>query len=409
MSRTLTHWFVALAARLAISILIGSLSVAAGPLSGSGTAWAQDATPGQEEYAEPTVIATEAAPPVATDPPPVEASVPPTEEATSPAPPEHEMDSPSEAPASTPSGDAESDSATGSEQGDTPPPVPTQHLAFNSVPSVTCETGTETARIEHGGWLEYACQATVELSAENLPSLDAELHWVVLAQATGDWRVQFAPLPEEREWTPATQTAEIGLTAPFQREGEEGSWLARAEIEFRMRIHRARCDISPGLVDLSGSVEIAVPGNDEISFDVDQTEREPLRITAPLASIPVPSATFDGPVSFDPIGLTAVDDAVAGGSAQVIVSGLDRGCAEWRLDMQATSEHPGASFWLVSINGVALNEACPLADGCVLDLITGGADQPAETVYTIGLQLIVFSGVPPGSLPVSFNVALVPA
>jgi hypothetical protein len=173
-----------------------------------------------------------------------------------------------------------------------------------------------------------------------------------------------------------------------------------------MRVHRARCDVTPRVIEVRATVSLSAPETPVLAIGTDASEREPLRLAPALAPIPTPTASFDGSITFDPIAVTAVNDAVASGSARLIVHRLDRACGSWQLVLQSSSGNAAASFWLATINGVPVDTACALDDGCAIGLVLGDAGWPAEAVYTVELLLTISSGVPPGTLTASFGIAL---
>jgi hypothetical protein len=398
-----SSWCSRLCVGLLLATFLSSFIGIGGSSLGAAPAFAQDATPSEAVVAEPTAEATEAVAPPITESPPLETVPPDSEETATVVPPvvETQQPGPSDGEENTNAPDEASQNET---------PTPTAHLGIDPVPVVTCAIEGHTTRIEHGSWQLYACDALIDISGENLPTLDAQLTLTVQAATSGDWLVRLAPRSDKPDWTTMeTSLAVLDIPAPFVRESDEPDWQTNASIGFLMQVFRARCDVASQFVEVEAAVSVAASGPSDPVVTPAGIGRDPLRIVPEIAPIPVPLASFDGPIAFNPLQVNAVDNATADGSARIAVIGLNRACGDWILTLQASSGSTYASLWLSSINGVPLDEACALSDECAVGLMTGNETRPGNESVTLGLQITIAGGVPPGALSVSFDIALVAA
>lgn len=298
-------------------------------------------------------------------------------------------------------------------------------LTVTVAPQPTCALAPDQpAAIASAGSLDYICTDSVALSGTDIVPASVSVVWSTWAAIDGGWAAQL--LPPVNPGEPAPVWTEPGLAEAWFEfhhayplgDGAMPTTIDQAvTIDYRVRITRATCATVPQGLYLDRSIAVGV--NDPAAVVTETpVPTEPLYLTPELAPIPEPAVTFDGPLSFGEVGVTATgtESPVRPGTLGLTVSHLDLACGEWTLAVTAApltddagAALDGSQLMAVSVNGAPLPAPCDLAAGCDLaSLPTGPNAMPIQSI-TVGVELRLPEQPDLGSFHTSLTAALRPA
>jgi hypothetical protein len=402
-------------ARRTLAALAITITICLALLVPGQSVWAQE-TP--ESGVEATEAATEA---------PVEATEPPTEVVVTEAPVETEAPvstaAPTEVVATEVPTEAETPTATSTETPTEPPtPTPAPSLDYTLASAPDCQLAPESAAtLASGATIEYLCTERMSISGANLAPASMGLTWNVRIDAEGGWSVQvLAPVNpgEVEQWSDpgmASATVAFSPIAPFGSDTTPTTIDTQAEMTYRVRITRPEgmtCDTTPYALTFTRD---ATPTAAETTATPGAMP-DPYRLTPDLATIPVPTVSFAGPLDLGDVSSSAdgASPAVAEGTLTVTVDGLDATCGGWTLHLSGaglvdTDGAPldGSTLVITAIDDVPLATGeCQLAGGCDLLILDGGAGAPTTSTHTIRVELRMPDAPRTGSFRAAVQAAL---
>jgi len=279
-----------------------------------------------------------------------------------------------------------------------PTPIRAPELAWRLATRPECELPSDSVKtLASGGALIYRCISRVRLDGSAIVPASILIDWTVRASIGGDWRVSIQS-SEREPWIESQR----GLTV-LTISGSEGSLNGNdavdsfdriIEFRYRVKIERADCDFVARPVSLTHAVTVTAVG---ATVSDSTANVEPLLIEPRLQEIPEPGVSFDGPLDFGTIGATASGpvQSTLSGELTATVTGLDRTCGDWLLNLTATplvdgagEVLEGAALVVTSVNGVPLAAgACDLTDGCAVMALAAGPGADTELRLTFSLEL----------------------
>jgi hypothetical protein len=297
----------------------------------------------------------------------------------------------------------------------TPALEPWLDWSLDSMPRCEPEVGAAES-IASGGTLTLECTSTLWLDGNDIAPGTISIDWELVASTAGDGTIAILP-PLATAWISSTdgvaRSAISGLDHGLA--GDEPAAIQEREIHiaYRVRIERARCDITPREARLEHAVRVSASGAEV----VDHSDlADAFRFIPDLRAIPEPAVTFDGPLNFGSVGATAAGPVVSTltGTLDLTVQGLDRACGDWTLHLNATPlvDEPGrlladARLVLVAVGERSLPDGgCDLATGCEALELDTGPNASAEQHIVLTIELRVGPETPLGAFGTTIDATL---
>ena len=293
--------------------------------------------------------------------------------------------------------------ATAEPTGEVEPPVPT--ITWSQPEPVKCTLrGGASAGLEFNESNTYRCEAVAIASSDSEMPADMRIEWIVDVDFPDKYVLGFP------QGSRANIVEYVSTGASSSRYEISHPWDATNEqlLVFDVAITRTSCAVGEQVLTVQAQPDIRTTESEaEISRPEGASQPQPARLISPVIVSEGPSISFDGPITFTPVGATTegLSSQQVRGSATIMVSGGWDPCDTYSINLSGEANVPAetpAILRVVSINAEPVSgDACDLSAACELLVLpqTGNAANPLR--YTIGLELQLHELTPVGSFGIN--------